>query len=366
MINHSLRAASLAAAIGLLTLGAAVPSTDARAAPTSDAGRSAEHARIVEFWTPERRAQAIPRDLLLDDAGNAFLALPNGGLVPYGRAANGRAGQPVPMAKPGGGGSGGGGTRLVTNAAWTVPGTLQTAAGRILFELSDGYYVCSGTVVQDGAGTRSLILTAAHCIYDDANKAFATNVLFIPNQDQTTGTGSDFDCGNDPLGCWTPNAAVVDTNWTIRQFPDNIPWDYGFYVVPTSGAHSGKAANDSLEIAAGAMPISFDPPTTGIYTHALGYSYSNDPLFMYCAEGLSTNGTANWWLGKCGLSGGSSGGPWIQSPSLPTTGSGTVFSVNSWGYTTRSGMAGPKLNGTSAQCLRNLAQTTSGNAAGGC
>jgi hypothetical protein len=91
---------------------------------------------------------------------------------------------------------------------------------------------------------------------------------------------------------------------------------------------------------------------------------SNDPLFMYCAEGLSTNGTANWWLGKCGLSGGSSGGPWIQSSSLPTTGSGPVFSVNSWGYTTRSGMAGPKLNGTSAQCLHGLAQSTGGNAAG--
>jgi hypothetical protein len=342
-------------------LGTVAPWTEAAAAPPSGAGRSAEHARIVDFWTPERRALAIPRDLLLDDAGNAFLALPHGGLVPYGRPANGRAARPVPMAKPGGGG-GGGGTRTVTNAAWNVQGTLQTAAGRILFVMGGDYYVCSGTVVQETAGTRSLILTAAHCIYDDVAKAFATNVLFIPNQDQTTGTGSDLNCSNDPLGCWSPSAAVVDTDWTTRQFPDNIPWDYGFYVVPTSGAHTGPTANDSLEAAAGALPIRFTAPTTGAYTHALGYSYSNDPLFMYCAEGLSTNGSANWWLGKCGLSGGSSGGPWIQDSALPTIGSGPVFSVNSWGYTTRSGMAGPKLNSTSAQCLYNAAQNTSSNA----
>ncbi len=63
-------------------------------------------------------------------------------------------------------------------------------------------YVCSGTVVQDGTEGISIILTAAHCVYDDVNKAFAQNVLFIPNQDETTGAGTDQDCSNDPLGCW--------------------------------------------------------------------------------------------------------------------------------------------------------------------
>ena len=32
-------------------------------------------------------------------------------------------------------------------------------------------------------------------------------------------------------------------------------------------------------------------------------------------------------------------------------GSGPIISVNSWGYTTSPGMAGPKLSGNSAECV---------------
>ena len=85
---------------------------------------------------------------------------------------------------------------------------------------------------------------------------------------------------------------------------------------------------------------------------------SDDPKLMYCAEGLSTQGSVNWWLGSCGLTGGSSGGPWIQ-PLDPATGSGPIISVNSWGYTGSPGMAGPKLAGTSAGCVFSSAATAS-------
>jgi hypothetical protein len=71
---------------------------------------------------------------------------------------------------------------------------------------------------------------------------------------------------------------------------------------------------------------------------------------MYCAEDMTEEGGVNWWLPSCGLSGGSSGGPWVQ-PMDTTSGNGPIISVNSWGYTTSPGMAGPKLVGTSADCL---------------
>jgi hypothetical protein len=271
-----------------------------------------------------------------------------------------------------GGGGGGGGGYIVTNAPWTGGGAVQTAAGRIYFEMPSNSrwtrwsgYVCSGTVATDGTTGRSVIQTAAHCVYDDAYKAFARNVLFIPNQDGTTGSGTDLNCSNDPLGCWVPSFGVVDTNWTTRTFPDNIPWDYGYYVVADSGAHSGTAASsDVLDLAAGSLGISFstpyvndgDPSATSLdFTHALGYSYSDDPNFMYCAEDMTTEGTANWWLPSCGLSGGSSGGPWIQPLS---NGTGPLISVNSWGYTNQPGMAGPKLSGTSAECVFVTARST--------
>jgi hypothetical protein len=281
----------------------------------------------------------------------------------------------------GGGGGGDTGTDTITNSAWTNDGIVQTAAGRIYFEMPNNSkrkgpwtgYVCSGTVVYDGDNTeaddRSVILTAAHCVYDDANKAFARNVLFIPNQADTIGSGTDLNCENDPLGCWVPSHGVVDIDWTTRTFPNNIPWDYAFYVVDNVGAHSQGFGpySDILDMAAGDMEISFSSPhfddddglkgkDSNDYTHALGYSYSEDPQFMYCAEDMTTEGADNWWLPSCGLSGGSSGGSWVQKMDS-TKGDGPVISVNSWGYTNSPGMAGPKLSGTSAECVYTEATT---------
>src|SRR6185503_2355842 len=156
----------------------------------------------------------------------------------------------------GGGGGGGGGT--IPDAEWTGGGVVQRAAGRIYFEMPanigrtrwDGY-VCSGTAVSDGTGSRSIVLTASHCVYDDANKAFARNVMFIPDQAHTTAAGTDRVCANDPIGCWVPNFGVVDVNWTTRTFPNNVHWDYAFYVVSDTGAHQAglTAANDALDAA---------------------------------------------------------------------------------------------------------------------
>jgi hypothetical protein len=259
------------------------------------------------------------------------------------------------------GGGGGGGT--VVNAPWTGGGTVQNAAGRIYFQMpansqqtSWTAYVCSGSVAQDATSGRSVIITAAHCVYDDVHKAFARNVLFIPNQDGTTGTGTDTNCANDPMGCWTPSFGVVDDDWASRTFPANIPWDYAFYVVPDAGAHSGTAASsDVLDVAAGNLSVQLTAPTVGAVAHALGYSYSDDPNFMYCAEPLaSESGYDDWWLGQCDLSGGSSGGPWLQPVN---GGNGPIISVNSWGYTNQPGMGGPRLAGTSASCVFGVAKS---------
>lgn len=262
-------------------------------------------------------------------------------------------------------GGGGGGSGTATNAEWTAGGAVQPAAGRIYFEMPANRrqtrwtgYVCSGTVATDTTTGRSIIITAAHCVYDDVNKVFARNVLFIPNQTGTSGAGTDLNCDNDPFGCWVPSFGVVDADWASRTFPDNIPWDYAYYVVADTGSHQGTTTNAALDVSVGSLPVQFTTPTVGNTTHALGYSYSEDPKFMYCAEAMGTEGTANWWLPSCLLSGGSSGGPWVQ-PMNESTGSGPIISVNSWGYTGSPGMAGPQLAGSSASCLFGAAKTTS-------
>ena len=431
-------------------------------------------ARVIEHWTSERRANAIPRDLVIDPRGLGYLRGRGGVLEPYGHKVAAQVTQkspeptPSPFGRPSGGsgdtspptidqkappagatigdsytftatvtdasgvasvsfgvqksgfaaqsfsavrdgatddwkvslqgftdgdwswwvvakdasgkggntatsptrafkvGTGGGastgGGDAVANAQWSSGGAVRAAAGRLYFEMPSNArrkrwvgYVCSGTVVDDSLTGRSLILTAAHCVYDDANKAFARNVMFIPNQ-AGGGSPTDLNCSNDPIGCWIPSFGVVDTQWTNKTFPDNVKWDYAFYVVPDGGAHrAGKIdLGEVLDAAAGSLPIGFATPkfnddSTGIaspdFTYALGYSYSDDPNFMYCAQDMAIQGLVNWWLPSCGLSGGASGGPWVQPATAGTTaGGGPVISVNSWGYTSQPGMAGPKLD----------------------
>lgn len=265
----------------------------------------------------------------------------------------------------GGDPGGGGGSGTVTNSRWALGGDIQGAAGRILFEMPTevrrgrnitvewNAYVCSGTAVTDSHDGASIILTAAHCVYDDVSKAFARNVLFIPNQDDGGTDRTDSDCTNDPFGCWSPTNGVVNLQWTNKTFPANVEWDYGYYVVPHEGAHTANGPDDttsaSLESAVEELTIGFGTATAGTTTHALGYSYSDDPNFMYCAEPMGVKtANVNWWLPGCDLSGGSSGGPWVQ-PMNEGAGNGPIISVNSWGYTAGPGMAGPFL-GATASC----------------
>lgn len=74
---------ALAGLAGALVVGAAV--VPAQAAPSSQADDArAEHQRVVEFWTPERVAKAVPRDPVFDDRGLAYLRGVDGKLVPFG------------------------------------------------------------------------------------------------------------------------------------------------------------------------------------------------------------------------------------------------------------------------------------------
>lgn len=209
--------------------------------------------------------------------------------------------------------------QLVENDPWTSSGDVHQASGRLLFERAGRNYQCSATAVNDGSidNIRSIILTAGHCVYDDENKQFATNFLFIPQQDDEGSDESDRDCDNDKYGCWTPQFAVVDNGWASRSWPDNIPSDYAYLVVSDVGSHSGGTDlsvndEDALDKAVPALDISFTAPITGIQATALGYSGSEDPNFMYCTRNLSRETRISrdgYKLNGCELSAGASGGP---------------------------------------------------------
>eukprot|EP00899_Mesostigma_viride_P025001 jgi/Mesvir1/5686/Mv15701-RA.1 len=95
-------------------------------------------------------------------------------------------------------------------------------------------YACSRTVVKDAEFDPRPHRRPLR--YNDLYKAFARNVLFIPNQ-AAGGSATDRNCGNDVTGYWVPIFAVVDFSWAKGTFPDTKKWDSACYVVPTSSAH---------------------------------------------------------------------------------------------------------------------------------
>ena len=112
----------------------------------------------------------------------------------------------------------------VGEAEWPYKGDVQTSTGRILFEFPNtAIFVCSGTVVKSDTTGRSVVLTAAHCIYNDALKSFSRNAVFIPDQGSTTGRASDYNFDNDPYGGYYLDFGVVEKGWTKDTFPKNIP-----------------------------------------------------------------------------------------------------------------------------------------------
>lgn len=261
---------------------------------------------------------------------------------------------------------GGTSTAIIGEASYPSGGQVQQAAGRIYYSSKGRDYACSGTAIYDNKSGRSLILTAAHCVWDDIDQNFGSNVIFIPNRDAV---GASFingkpihrQCSEDVCGCWTLSAGFVDSRWKTLPWPKRLSHDYGIWVVDDQGFHQGKdCGSEALDIAVPAMDFKLGIDLKDQRITGLGYSIEHNPDFRYCADNAifrkpSSTSAETYWLDKCGLTGGASGGPWL-SDFDSSSGSGTVVSVNSWGYSSRSGMGGPIIDASAGRCLVNAAR----------
>lgn len=304
MKHHAGRLALLAAAIAAMTLIGV-----ATAAPPDGTPDKSRHERVVEYWTPDRVAHAIPRAFALD---------PSSGTV-------------VPLKKPGGGGGKPGGGSAVTGAPWTGAGLIKATTGKVLFTMAGVNYVCSGAVAQDSNTTTSLVLTAGHCAYDESGLAFATNWMFVPDYED----GGTFSCATTRYGCWTAIALVTTTAWatggaSLSGFND----DYAFAVVGAGGRTTSEAVQLDATVGSQAIAFNVTHPTSVTafgYPHASPYDGQS---LIYCAG----TDVADTWGGStdfglnCDMTGGSSGGPWLVGFD-PATGVGQLNSVNSFKYT---------------------------------
>jgi hypothetical protein len=256
-------------------------------------------------------------------------------------------------------------------------GTVMAAVGRIYFVLEGDLYACSGSVIHDNKIGRSLILTAAHCIWPDApgQEVFGSNVTFIPNRDSVkipaNKTGRDIHriCTHDICGCWTLSGGVVHDVWADTPWPQRLAYDYGFYVVKDYGMHDGKVCRDTEALDIAVDELDFSSRSVGVdiageFGFSFGYSLSFNPFVRYCADNITVEddvGVETAWLNACTMSDGSSGGPWMVDFDK-STGKGKVISVNSWTKSWAGGTGGPLMDASAAQCLLDAARTVDINA----
>lgn len=307
------------------------------------------HAKVMAYWTPARIASAIPMDIRF-----------GGHRAQVARRVT-VAARPAPTAAPT--------FKAVTGASWTKGGLALTATGTVFFTSGTSNYRCSAAVISDGETTsaRSIVLTAAHCAYDNTTsvKKFYTNWLFVPEYDSKPGSDP---CGTSTVsttddskwGCWAASRIVVDSAYAGAGTSTGgltltaLQHDWAFVQVGLGGFAGGK-----LDATVGSFPIAYPSIKTGDVVYAFGYpglDYQDQLLpnpgadLIYCAGTTITdrNTSRTTWGVGCSMGAGSSGGPWFGSFN-EATGSGTVTSLNSYGYRSDKTMYGPMFNANTSK-----------------
>lgn len=224
--------------------------------------------------------------------------------------------------------------------AWTAGGHVTRTTGKVYLTMDGRDFTCSASVVD--AANKSTLVTAGHCA-KDGKGAWARNWTFVPGHD----------AGKDPYGRFTARDLLVPPRWS-GQADDS--YDFAMVVVNSSG---GTAVQDKV----GSQKIAFDTWTAGrvrdgVQVYTFGYPaaspFDGDDLY-YCSGrtkpdtgGTTANGV------RCGMTQGSSGGPWFTGFDT-ATGRGTISSVVSFKYANdRHTQYGPRL-GAEAEKLYDRA-----------
>lgn len=265
----------------------------------------AQDRRVRKYWSPAKMASAVPilgKDLLPGLTGST-------GQKP--RAASAGAAQ-----------------------RWNNGGEISHTVGKVFFTLRKVDYVCSATSIN--STNRDTLITAGHCVNNGPGE-FATNWVFIPQ----------YSPGNEPYGRWTARTLYAPTAWTEHG---ELNQDFGFAVL---NSHGSKHLADAV----GTQAVGFNTPR-GAHIHSFGYPelapYKGDALYLCEADPQQDTRGSDQGI-PCDMTEGSSGGPWLADFNGST---GTIVSINSFGYDDIPNvMWGPYL-GDTAESLYGTAQSS--------
>lgn len=251
------------------------------------------------YWTPERMANAIPARAPATVKANSA------------RQPTGRAGS-IDGAEPS--------MTVQTEQAPSMVNESRTV-GKVFFTnpADGGNYVCSGAAVN--SAKKRLVSTAAHCVHGGAGGQWMRNWVFVPQ----------YRNGARPYGTWSAYRLTARTAFMKSNSGDE---DMGMVVMNT---RSGRKIVDAVGGNGLRWNVGYSVSVT-----ILGYPAA--PPFtgevQYFCRGTTWHGHDQQVRAWCNMTGGSSGGPWLQEYN-DQNGLGYINSVVAHGHGVQNEMDGP-------------------------
>jgi hypothetical protein len=211
--------------------------------------------------------------------------------------------------------------------------------GKVFFTMGGVPYVCSGSLIEDGRFDIAIVITAAHCVWENSNNgSFATDWSFWPNYD------TDY---KNREG-WNANYLYAPKNFTNQTAFNTTATlnDFAFAIIEN---------NHSRLNPAGSLP-NLGSLKVGNSAYAFGYPQATpfngqELVFSHGSVSTDKNSGNKTWRLPSSLTGGASGGPWY-SGYVNGTSVGAVASLNSYKYASdKNSMYGPIFNSLTNELL---------------
>jgi V8-like Glu-specific endopeptidase len=319
------------------------PTTPTARLSPGQAVSEAEANAAVQYWTPERMANAKPMNMRSVPDEDGDIARPPAPATVARGFVDGKAPSGIaPSVGP------------ASEGYWrgSYSGAPAKSIGKLFFQTwiasqrKYGNSVCSATVI--AAVNRSTVWTAGHCVYQTYSNIWNRAVIFCPGYRDNNGVpGEAVDC---PFGKWTVRFRAATEQWIQAVCSPSGPckrteYNYDLGALAVEQQNGARRIEDLV----GSHVLRYNTRVNRHYV--FGYPQTRPFTGRYLYACIATNIFQHGHLRQaCRMNAGASGGPWLSN--FNSGWRGYVNSVNSH-VEGRSGRMDGPFQGAVAQRLYN-------------